>query len=170
MPFKGKYNTDWQGLCVTDLEEPELDIKNLNESEGGDSLAPTDIVMSPSECSVSRSVINISLSDLSESVYIQHYDIGLVKEVQDAWQMPKCGTSPRTSPPPVELITLPRDLLPIHLPGDTLLKPSPLQMKSRRPSYHLPIQRSCVKKKSNVAVETVLSDLSLTSISGQSNF
>ena len=27
MPFKGKYSTDWQGLCVTDLEEPELDTK-----------------------------------------------------------------------------------------------------------------------------------------------
>ena len=48
------------------------------ESDRGDSLAPTDLLLSPSDCSVNRSIINISLSDLSEAAYQTHYDIGTI--------------------------------------------------------------------------------------------
>ena len=39
-------------------------------------MAPSDFLLSPPESVDDRSVINLSLSELSESVYFDHYDAG----------------------------------------------------------------------------------------------
>ena len=64
------------------------------------------------------------------------YFAGLVKEVQDAWQMPKCGISPRATPLPVEITTIFPEPLPTPFTEDVLLKPSILQ-KVRRPCEYI---------------------------------
>ena len=46
------------------------------ESEQADSIAPTDLVTSPCSTPLFRSVINLSVSSLSEGVYCEHYDLG----------------------------------------------------------------------------------------------